>query len=140
MSGKPLTPPPRQPLGGETVQQSQTLRVSASWEAPLPPPAVFEAYERTLPGCASRLVRLVERELEQRHKASARGQLFAFILGMTGMICGTVLIANGKSAVALIPLISALLPLLAGFLGKVLEPGKQEPSAAAPRPADEKKS
>lgn len=97
--------------------QKREVRFSASWEAPLPPPGLFQAYENVLTGCAARLVRMAEREQDNRHKTVARGQLFAFLLGFIGMVSGTVLIAFGKSAAALIPLVAAIVPLIAGFLG-----------------------
>jgi len=61
------------PLQGHN---SQTLTVSreqtVSFDGPLPPPAVLDAYDRTLPGAANRIITMAEAELAHRHKLEAQ--------------------------------------------------------------------
>jgi uncharacterized membrane protein len=64
-------------------REVRTSIVSASWSGPLPPPAAFEAYEKTLPGAADRIFKNVETESEHRRQlereASSRQWLGMFM-------------------------------------------------------------
>ena len=78
--------------------------------SPYPPPQFVAQYEEILPGSGERLLAMVEREQAHAHQMAReeserankqladstvlqkRGQLFAFILGMTGMVVGGILI------------------------------------------------
>ena len=72
---------------------------------PLPPPEMLDGYERTLPGTAERILSMAEKQQDHRQmieKAVIVGNLrdqrlgvvFAFLLGLTGIVCGTMGDAN----------------------------------------------
>lgn len=95
----PIARPDRQGQVGQVVTQSAYI-------GPTPPPEHIEAYERMLPGAAARFLTLAEGEATHRRshenahveimkenaKASrilaGRGQLFAFVIAMTGIGAG----------------------------------------------------
>lgn len=63
---------------------------SVQFSGPLPPPADLQAYEKTLPGLAERIVVMAETEQRERNRLEAdqlekafavefRGQIFAFL-------------------------------------------------------------
>lgn len=113
---------------------TETPGAPVSWVAsleairsPLPPPAVLREYERLVPGCTERFLAMTEKESNYRREMEslvvtsnvevrARGQIFAFILAMTAVVGGIVLIALDKSAQGLTALISALAGLAGTFL------------------------
>lgn len=85
-----------------------------SFEGPLPPPEILLQYERISAGLAERIVRMAElqgdhrRHLESTHltaqiqhleradKEARWGQIFAFVIGMTAIIGGTIAIIMGS--------------------------------------------
>jgi len=59
-----------------TQAQGDSSRPASVYErfsGPVPPPAVLEGYEATLPGCADRLVTMAEREQAFRHDVTKQG-------------------------------------------------------------------
>jgi uncharacterized membrane protein len=68
---------------------TETHQVSASvYRGPLPDPESFSQYDAVLPGAADRILRLAEKEQEQRHnlekiqvKADSRDSLLGIISG-----------------------------------------------------------
>lgn len=70
-----------------------------SFAGPLPPPAVFAAYEETLSGAADRILSMAEKQSSHRqemeHKSlkssscqATLGQVFAFILALVVILSG----------------------------------------------------
>src|SRR5262249_35575316 len=97
-----LTPPPKRPR-----QLVKTATVRVTYEAPLPPPNMMQAYEEILPGSADRIIAMAERQSVHRqgmetnvvHSNSVterRGQIFAFILGLVGLVGAIWLAHEGK--------------------------------------------
>ena len=99
------------PDGGEALPER--LGFSIEYRGPLPPPGAFEAYERTLPGAADRILTMVEEE--QRHRVAwekrtfetARGdeRRLLYMGAVLALLClgGAVyLAANGNQVVACI--------------------------------------
>jgi uncharacterized membrane protein len=81
--------------GIQTMQQSVMMQASA-WSGPLPPPEALARYNDILPNGAERIVAMVERqaahriEIEshvsrQQLKQSGRGQIYALIIGISGL-------------------------------------------------------
>lgn len=88
------------------VQTSMEVTENLSFSSSLPPPAIFESYEKTLPGSADRLLKMAEKNAENRIcmekdliesdvKRSDRGQMLGFILSAL-FICSSVLCAYFK--------------------------------------------
>jgi uncharacterized membrane protein len=109
----------------EVVQQEQSLM----YFGPLPPSKEFNNYEQALPGAASRILAMAEKESEHRRenenkivqhsvKKSGRGQIFAFFLALisSGLIFYSIM--KGEMLGAIAPAIIALSSLVAVFIGK----------------------
>src|SRR6266849_739545 len=85
----------------DSIQRSQYVQIT--YEAPLPPPRLLAEYEQTLPGISHRLVGRMELQTERRMSLESRkidadisnerrGQLFAFIIAVIGLLGGLYLI------------------------------------------------
>lgn len=101
---------------GKPEPRSMTFEAQA-FSGPLPPPAVMEAYERICPGAAERIMSLAEREQGHRHQTEDRlveakvadrhlqrrefrlGQIFGFVIGMTGLTASVYLSTHGAPGV-----------------------------------------
>lgn len=97
--------------------------VGASFSAPLPPPAMLREYNEVLPGLAERIVTMAERDQQHVHKMDRRymisrftGQASAFVIAMSGLGAGTVLIATGRQIEGLAALIIGIGPIAGAFL------------------------
>jgi uncharacterized membrane protein len=75
---------------------------------PLPDPAVLKAYDQVLPGAAHRIIAMAEDEQRHQHGmqnsvirsdclGTRLGQIFAFAIGMAGMVIGGILIYADKT-------------------------------------------
>jgi uncharacterized membrane protein len=109
------------------LQRSQLETEFSAFQGPLPPPAVLAEYDRALPGAADRIIGMAERQSAHRQeleatvvrgnvRAETRGQVFAFILGMTAIVGGIGLIAVDRSAEGLGAIIVAFTGLAAVFI------------------------
>jgi uncharacterized membrane protein len=118
--------------------------IRAMFTGPIPPPDLVQEYENALPGLADRIVRMAEAEAEHRRRMEAaaleadlqstnrlvdahikethRGQNFALIIAVIGLICGTITAILGA------PLAGALLGVggLAAIVTAFLQGRKQE--------------
>lgn len=111
-------------------QGSTVIRTEYSAEhfrGPLPPPETFGSYDKVLPGAAERILRMAEKQQEHRHSMEMRivrgeigaeylGQLFAFLLGVTGMGGGIYLMAIGVSGFGIAAFLAALATLAGAFI------------------------
>jgi|HubBroStandDraft_6_1064221.scaffolds.fasta_scaffold73669_5 uncharacterized membrane protein len=97
------------------------------YEAPLPPPAMMEHYERILPGSADRIIAMaekqsqhrqfVERQVVEANLTSERlGQIFAFVLGLLGLVGGLALAYTGRLTAGLIIFLSILSSFVSIFI------------------------
>lgn len=95
-------PAPQEPA----LSQEELVLLQASWEGPLPPPQVLQAYESIVPGAADRILRMAEAQSESRlqtertivngdSKRAYLGILAGFILSMVVIGGGIYLIATG---------------------------------------------
>jgi uncharacterized membrane protein len=105
----PRIPAMNRPTGQLAHVSHQSLEVSSG---PTPPPAHVEAYERICPGAAERFLKLAEDEAQHRRKHEnshlaiveanakasrslvSRGQIFAFLIAMSGIGAGVWLSLN----------------------------------------------
>ena len=78
------------------------------FSGPLPPPDLLDAYERTMPGLADRIVKMAETEQGHRHRSENRdnrvagylqivGQIGAIGLSAIGIYAGYALLMADKS-------------------------------------------
>ena len=99
--------------------------ISIQW--PLPPPATLEDYERVLPGAAERILRLAELQAGHRRdvettviesdvRRATRGQVLAFVLALSTILGGLVLIGLGRSVEGLASLLLAVTSMVAVFV------------------------
>lgn len=75
--GQPVPGSTSGPRKLHTVVSSSTE--ISSWDAPIPPPEVFQAIEDIIPGGAERLLKAFEKETDHRHLLERRKQLLPFI-------------------------------------------------------------
>jgi uncharacterized membrane protein len=94
---------------------------------PLPPPAMLEQYNRVFPGCAERIIKMAEDQgrhrqgLEQAVVQSKianerRGQVFAFVIGLTGILGAVYLVAIGRSLAGFGVFVGSLGSLIGVFI------------------------
>ncbi len=90
------------------VIQQQSTQLFAG---PIPPPEILAKYDQLTPGLADRIVSMAERQsmhrqslesanvaaeiahIERRDSEAKRGQIFAFIIAITAIILGAVVVA-----------------------------------------------
>jgi len=115
---------------GERVARVITQRLTRStlYMGPIPSGEMLESYNAALgQGGAGRVLALAEaqsehrRHLERRMVESEidlqqRGQAYGFVLAMTALVAGAVLIGVGKSAAGLVPIIGGLVTLVGLFV------------------------
>ena len=108
---------PKQPakaadVASKSPQASRGIvRQSASFEGPMPPPAILEGYERLVPGAAERILAMAESDTKHQHAIEfsalnaaegevKRGQIFAFIIGLAALLASMFALYMGSPAVA----------------------------------------
>lgn len=107
----------------QPAKERIVLSKMEAFSGPIPPPALFESYERVLPGCADRILKIAEKEQAQQHKiqnqvvkanvsAEKLGMVFGFcfqLIVIVGLyIIAGVLLFNGKDVAGLLTLVTAL--------------------------------
>lgn len=119
MSGTPQPPGPADDFQTEAelsererrllaIIQRRVLLYIETFSGPLPPPDYLRAYDDVLPGLAAQIVEqaagqthhrqtLERKVVEANIRAQERGQWFAFLLGVVGLIGSFVLVSIGRS-------------------------------------------
>lgn len=104
-----------------------------SFCGPLPPPAILREYDLIVPGSADRIIVGSEEERRHRHAMqkkivnnacfnSKAGVFFGFIIAMTAIVGGIILISKGNSVTGFASIIAALGGLVSVFIvGKMKE-------------------
>ena len=135
----------------DDVSHRQPGFVQVDWSAPMPPPAVLQRYEETLPGAADRILTMAEKQQDHRqeqertqqshHQEQERkqqshryeqenallamtrsnivgsavrsylGMILGFLIAITGIVCGTYLVANGNGVTGLAAFVASLATL-----------------------------
>lgn len=100
---------------------------SLQFKGPLPPPNIIKGYEEVCPGSADRIIAMAERQSEHRMKLEVKvvssnirkesiGQWMGFLIALTAIIGGVIVILNNKSAEGLSMIITALTSLVGVFI------------------------
>ena len=103
----------------ESIETQIQIAHSVSVSGPLPHPEFFQAYERTLPGAADRILTMAEKQQEHRHSQQSvrlnldgtlerRGQWMGFLVAVSGIIGGVTLIMLDKPVEGFVTLVGAL--------------------------------
>jgi uncharacterized membrane protein len=123
-------------LDSEGVPPEAARRVIRVFEQQIttgafPPPRMLAQYKRAMPDAPERIFRYAEsyaeheREMQRAMVNSgvllrSRGQIFAFILAMTGLVGAIGLLAAGKSLAGFAVFLVAFAPIVAVFVGAQL--------------------
>jgi uncharacterized membrane protein len=105
----------------------KAILMSKSHKGPLPPPEDMVAYDKAVPGLAERITRMAE--LGQQHSIkmdkdalegnfaeARRGQGYAFVIAMTGILGGCILIGLGHDWPGASVIGGSLATIVIGFL------------------------
>jgi uncharacterized membrane protein len=122
------------------MQQRALVQVETH-AGPIPPPEVIEGYEKVLAGSANRIIKMAENEQTHRQKLERRnqlfqtglisiGQLFAFLMGMSGIAGGVYLVKNDKSIAGF----GVFFTSLSALVGIFLYNRKRHPAAKEVKP------
>jgi uncharacterized membrane protein len=94
--------------------QGSSVKVSAAFSGPLPPPSLLAQYDEIVPGAAERIIKAFEAEVAHRHEMERSlvdaetkvykstiteirtGQALAFVLSLFFLAAGTFLVHGGK--------------------------------------------
>lgn len=151
MSDETPSPPKVQPVASKqakppgVVQRFQLqASISQHFHGPLPPPELLEHYEKVLPGGAERIFKMAEKEQVHRHSLESTlpelarwGQRFGFILGLSGIIGGVVLVALDKSIAGFSVFFISLGSLLAAYMYGQRPTPPEKPTEQASEPVRE---
>src|SRR5437879_5097709 len=110
-------------------RQQAMMRVSQqySFSGPLPPPEILEKYNQAMPGLAERIISMAEQQARHRQELEKTviksnafvqkvGPFLGFIVAMTAVAGGTLLVLKGKDAYGLAAIIGALASLAGVFI------------------------
>ena len=115
------------PIEDKTTEEVVLVAAAEMRSGPLPSPDDMRGYEEILPGAADRILTMAESEQTHRHTTTTfavrwqtistiLGQVFGFLLGLTGIGSGVWLAANGYSLVGIAAIISSLAALMYAFV------------------------
>ncbi|MBM4404385.1 MAG: DUF2335 domain-containing protein [Candidatus Cloacimonetes bacterium] len=79
------------PSAKQNISKNSDLKVSASYQGPLPPASQLEHYEAILPGAAERIIATYEKQVEHRHKLEDRYSKAACRDANTGLWAGFII-------------------------------------------------
>jgi uncharacterized membrane protein len=135
------------------LEKGQTAELLALYReelfvGPLPHPELLAGYERACPGSAQRIIEMTERQGEHRREleqkiveanihSEKRGQFLAFVLAL--LICGggIYLLAQGRSVVGLVALLTPLAGLAGLFLTSLRRTSEVKPAKESQRRSPE---
>ncbi|MHB1681004.1 MAG: DUF2335 domain-containing protein [bacterium] len=81
----------------DSTQQINKITHSIGiWSGPLPPPEILKKYNEINPSFAERMLVMTEKEQGNRHFSNFLGQITAFIVVITALICVTYLGLKGE--------------------------------------------
>ena len=100
---------------------------ASSFSGPIPPPAVLADYDHVVPGSADRILAMAEsnarhrREIEAKVvdsncRAQSRGQVLAFVLALTTIVAGSLLIYAGHEGKGFAMVVTAAGSLIGAYL------------------------
>ncbi len=114
----------RQP---ERQSTTAVVGIKEEFSGPLPTPAILEQYERTSPGSADRIMKMAESEVTHRHQLentvvrgdifeARMGQIFAFLIGIFAIGCGTYAAVNGAEIAGSLVGAGGVIGLVSAFI------------------------
>lgn len=136
-------------LSGQPVTQlTQTHFTATMWQGPLPPPEQLIRYNEAAPNAAEIILQMARDQAVHRQKLEAivipeqqlqsrRGQLFAFVIGMTGIVGSVILgMCNQSWASGTLATVSMGVLGVAFITGKIAQSRqiKQRESVKLPNP------
>lgn len=103
------------------------VAASYSFSGPLPPPEALDKYNQALPGAAERILAMAEKQSDHRRELEAKvvssnvfvqkvGPFLGFVVAMTVVVGGMILILRGKDGYGLAAIIAALASLTGVFV------------------------
>ena len=127
LSPQKATPQQTNPANLAEQEHTTLIQTESSFSGPLPPPELFDQYDKVLPGAAERILKMTESEQEHRHSlvgAVLKGDRHYRLLGMTfaflillGAIGGSVyLISIDKDLMGSLIFIIALAGIVRQFI------------------------
>ena len=69
---------------------------SVFFRGPLPPPTMLKIYNEAFPGCAERVVALVEKSQQKRFRMELLREVFPFVMALVALIAGAGLVVLDK--------------------------------------------
>jgi uncharacterized membrane protein len=101
--------------------------LSTTHSGPIPNPEIIAGYEKVLSGSADRIIKMAEKEQDQRHKLQSvaqghlakitfLGQILAFLMGLSGIAGGVFLAMHDKPVSGFGVFITSLGTLVGLFL------------------------
>ena len=121
---------------------SHELHQQIMHSGPLPSPETLAGYEQVLPGAAERILHMAEQQQDHRQviekavvfgnvRDQRLGVVFAFLLGVAGISCGTAIILLGHPLGGFSVLLAALASLVTAFIYGRHEQRKEREAAQA---------
>lgn len=128
-----------------SVQQVTHQQVQIR-SGPLPDPEAIRAYELAFPGAADRIFEMAEKEQSHRHAVEAKvnsshffsttlGQIFGFLLGLTGICGGLYLAAHDKALFGFVTFFTSFGTLIGVFFYQKEKAKKASGTATADKRA-----
>jgi len=116
-----------QPKLNSQKNLQKITQMEMSYNGPLPPPALFEEYNKVLPGAAERILSMAEKQAAHRQDLESRaiksgiknsliGLIFGFILGVMTIVGGVYCILKGQPTGGTILSSAGLVSLVSVFV------------------------
>ncbi|PIR13015.1 hypothetical protein COV49_03565 [Candidatus Falkowbacteria bacterium CG11_big_fil_rev_8_21_14_0_20_39_10] len=91
----------------QTNKNHSIIARQSSFSGPIPPPQFLEQYDRVVPGAAKIIIDMAHSQTEHRQELEKKvigsdilnsrlGLIFGFLIGMTGIISGVIIISKGQ--------------------------------------------
>jgi uncharacterized membrane protein len=114
----------------------------AAFSGPIPHPTLLAQYNDVIPNGADRIMAMAERQSAHREQLETRvvegnvanqtrGSYFAFIIMLVAILCGFYLIHEGKNAVGLTSIITAVGGIVGVFFYSKMEQKKEREDKSA---------
>lgn len=105
----------------------RSAQSTVHFSGPLPPPEILGKYDQISPGAAKIIIEMADRQAGHRQGLENRvinsdifnsriGLIFGFIIGMTGIISGALLVYFGKTASGILLSGTTILSLVGTFV------------------------
>ena len=101
----------------EKENSKKLTRLTISIQSPFPPPEILERYAQIDPEFPKKVLSMVESEQKFRHSLMTRGQKFALVIGVLGILSTTIIGIWGNPWVAGVVGFTSLATLVGAFLG-----------------------